>query len=83
MQKLDVNLGVRYEGARYDDDLNTIKLRSATVSDIRVTWDFGKGVQGYVSAENAFDEAVQSSFTSGATTYAAPRVISVGLTLKR
>ena len=83
LPKLTLDLSVRYEGDRYDDDLNTILLKSATVTDLRVIWDFGKGVQGFVAADNLFDEAVENGLTSGKTNYAAPQMLSLGLTLRR
>lgn len=82
-ENLLVDFSVRYEGDRYDDDLNTIRLKSATVSDLRVSYLFGNGVEGFIQGQNIFDEAVESSFTSGATTYAAPQTWQIGLRIRK
>ncbi len=81
--RFDAALTVRYEGDRFDDDLNLIRLRSATVADIRLGWKFTDSVEGFIDVNNAFDEAVENTLSSGVLSYAAPQTFSLGLRVKR
>ncbi|CAN5334891.1 TonB-dependent receptor [soil metagenome] len=80
---LSARADVRYEGARFDDDLNTVKLGAATVLDARLGWTVGGGVEVYVLGDNVLNAKVENGQTSGPFNYAAPRVVSVGLTFRR
>lgn len=82
-ERLTLGAQLRHDGERFDDDLNTVLLEEATVVDLRAEWDFGRGVTGFVAADNVFDEPVQNGLTSGEINYAAPRIISFGLSLRR
>ena len=53
---LSVSADVRYESARWEDDLNSRKLGAGVLLDARVAWRFAPNTEAYVAAENLTDE---------------------------
>ncbi|WGM30084.1 TonB-dependent receptor [Brevundimonas sp. NIBR11] len=73
---------VRYESARFEDDLNSRVLDSATTLDARAEYEVRTGVVAWVAADNLFDAGVEVSETGdGVAGYGPPRIVRAGLSL--
>jgi vitamin B12 transporter len=73
----------RYDGARYDDDLNTRRLAPGATADLRADVAVSPTVSVFAAVENLFDAAIQTGRTSTDTvSYGPPRLIRVGVTLR-
>ena len=73
---------VRYESARFEDDLNSRVLDAATTLDARAEYEVRTGVTAYLAADNLFDAEVEVSETGdGVAGYAPPRTVRAGLAL--
>ncbi len=71
---------LRYEGERFDDDLNLRPLAAAFTSDLRVDWEAVRGVTVYVAAENLSDAEVETGQTAdGIESFDMPRTVRLGL----
>ena len=80
LEPLTLSAALRFESARYDDDLNTRRLGSAFVLDLRAAWNFSEDWSAFVAIDNATDANIATAIdSSGITDYAAPRTVSVGL----
>ena len=74
---------VRYEGDRFEDDLNSRVLDDAVTLDARAEWEVRTGVIAFVAADNLFDAEVEVSETGdGVEGYGPPRVVRAGLSLR-
>lgn len=74
---------VRYEGARFEDDLNSRTLDEAVTLDARAEWTVRDGVIAFVAADNLFDAEVEVSETGdGVEGFGPPRVVRAGLSLR-
>jgi outer membrane receptor protein involved in Fe transport len=74
----------RYESARYDDDLNTLRLRPAFTADLRADWRVRPGLGLYAAVDNLSSAHVQTAEAADGTySYDAPRVVRVGVRLTR
>jgi outer membrane receptor protein involved in Fe transport len=83
-EDLGLSGGLRYESARFEDDLNSRKLSAALSLDGRVDWDIGAGRKLYLAVENLSDAAIEVGETGdGIESFAAPRRVTLGLTLRR
>jgi outer membrane receptor protein involved in Fe transport len=81
---LTARVDVHYEGFRFDDDLNSRRLDSATTVDARVDLRIHGPISAFVSGENLFDENVTTAVTGdGVRSFGPPRLFRVGLTLRR
>lgn len=77
---LSIRSTLRYEGERFDDDLNQRRLAAAFTSDLRVDWQAKGGVTLYAAAENLSDAEVETGQTAdGIESFDMPRTIRVGL----
>ena len=75
---------LRYESARFDDDLNTLRLRPALSVDLRAEYAFTPAWSVFAAADNLFDAAIQTAETAdGVYSYDAPRLVRVGVRLRR
>ncbi|AQR62753.1 TonB-dependent receptor [Brevundimonas sp. LM2] len=73
---------VRYESARFEDDLNSRTLDAAITADARAEFEVKTGVILYAAADNVFDAEVAVSETGdGIEGYGPPRTLRAGLTL--
>ena len=82
--RLSLHGQLRYEGARFDDDLNTRRLAPSLVVDARADVALAKGVGVFLEADNLFDRAVQTASTAdGVFSYDEPRVVRIGLSWRR
>jgi outer membrane receptor protein involved in Fe transport len=74
---------VRYEGARFEDDLNSRVLDAAVTVDGRAEYALRDGVLLYLAADNLFDAEVAVSKTGdGVEGYGPPRTVRAGLSLR-
>ncbi|MCF8506412.1 MAG: TonB-dependent receptor [Caulobacter sp.] len=77
---LSIRSTLRYEGERFDDDLNLRRLAAAFTSDLRIDWQAGRGVTFYAAAENLSDAEVETGQTAdGIESFDMPRTIRIGL----
>lgn len=80
VERLTVTAQARYEGDRFDDDLNTRRIDAGTGVDGRVEWRLTSSASVYVAAENLFNANLQTGHSAAdVTTWAAPRMVRVGL----
>lgn len=71
---------VRYEGQRWEDDLNSRSLGAATTLDLRADWRVSSRVGLWLALDNVTDEAVETGQTAdGVESFDAPRALRVGL----
>nr|MBA3812447.1 TonB-dependent receptor [Caulobacteraceae bacterium] len=80
--RLELDADLRYESARFDDDLNLRRLAPAATVGARARWRVTPAAAVFVAAENLFDVAVATSQTAtGVTSYGPPRTVAIGFTL--
>ena len=80
--KLSILLDARYESARYNDDLNTMRLRPAVTADLRADWRLRSNLSAFLAVENLFDAKVQTDeAVGGPYSYDAPTIVRVGIRL--
>lgn len=71
---------LRYEGERFDDDLNLRRLSPAFTSDLRADWRVTRRVAVYAVVENLSDAEVETGQTAdGIESFDMPRTIRFGL----
>ncbi len=79
---LSFQIDGRYESARYDDDLNTLRLRSAVTADLHADWTVRRGLGLFLAVDNLFNAKVQTAQTAdGVYSYDAPTIVRVGVRL--
>lgn len=73
---------LRWEGRRFDDDLNSRVLEAATTINLRAEWSVNRRTTLWIAADNLFDTGVEVSETAtGVTGLGAPRSVTIGLRL--
>ena len=73
---------VRYEGQRWEDDLNSRSLGAATTLDLRADWRISGKAGLWLALDNVTDEAVETGQTAdGIESFDAPRTLRIGLKL--
>ena len=73
---------VRYERARFEDDLNSRVLDAAVTMDARAEFEVRRGVVAWMAADNLFDAEVEVSETGdGVEGYGPARTVRAGLSL--
>jgi len=81
--QLTLSLDLRYESARFDDDINSRRLEAATSVNARADWALNSDISLFVAADNLFDAEVQTaSNADGTFSYAAPRLWRIGLNFR-
>lgn len=84
IEPLELSADVRYESARWEDDLNTRRLSAGLQLDARAAWRLSDTLEAFVAAENLFDEKLEVGETAdGVESYTAPQTLRVGLTFRR
>ena len=63
--RLTTAVAVRYAGASYDDDANTLRLKSYSLVDLRASYPIGHGLELYGRIENLFDKAYETTYQYG------------------
>jgi outer membrane receptor protein involved in Fe transport len=82
--RLRLSVDARYESARYEDDLNSRELEAALSLDARAAWRLAPDAELYLALENLADAEIEIGETAtGVESYAAPRTVRVGLSLRR
>ncbi|MCC7267301.1 MAG: TonB-dependent receptor [Caulobacteraceae bacterium] len=80
-ERLSLAADLRYEGRRFDDDLNSRVLSPALTLDLRADWRLRGDLGLFASLENALDERVETAQTAdGVESFTDPRFLRVGLT---
>ena len=83
-ERLGLSLDTRFESQRFEDDLNTRKLASALSLDARMAWKIGSDSEVYLAADNVSDAKIAVGQTGdGVVSYAAPRLVRIGFSLRR
>jgi vitamin B12 transporter len=81
---LTLSTQARYEGRRFEDDLNLRRLGPALGADLRIAYGLGSGTDVYLAAENVGGAAIEVGETAGGVeSFAAPRTLRVGLSIRR
>lgn len=81
---LTLNADLRYESARWEDDLNSRRLSPGVQLDARATWRFADHAEVYVAAENLTDSDLEVGETAdGVESFAAPRTLRLGFAYRR
>jgi vitamin B12 transporter len=84
LPRLTLSAEGRYESLRFDDDLNTVRLRPGATLDLAVRWRIAEGQTLYLAADNVADARIPTAQAAdGTVSYDAPRVIRVGFSLRR
>jgi len=79
-EPLSIRSTLRYEGARFDDDLNLRKLSGSLSSDLRADWRLSPAVNLYAAVENLSDADIETGQTAdGIESFDMPRTIRIGL----
>ncbi|MFN3523891.1 MAG: TonB-dependent receptor [Phenylobacterium sp.] len=82
--RLRLSADARYESARFEDDLNSRKLSPAVTLDARAAWRLRPDAEVYLAVENLGDAEVEIGETAGGVeSYAAPRTVRVGVSIRR
>jgi vitamin B12 transporter len=83
IDRLTLLAEARYDGARFDDDLDTRRLAPGGTADLRADVRVTRTVTVFAAAENLFDAAIQTGRTADNTvSYGPPRLIRVGVTVR-
>lgn len=73
---------VRYESARFDDDLNTRRLGEALTLDLRFEQNITPHASAFIALDNALDSEIETGATAdGVTLYGAPQAMRFGVRL--
>ncbi len=62
---LTTTVAVRYAGRSFDDALNTVRLKSYTLVDLRASYPLRPGLEIYGRVENLFDRAYETAYQYG------------------
>ena len=84
VKPLLLHADLRYEGDRFDDDQNTLRLAPFARVDLRADWTLAHGAGVFIAVDNLFDAGIQTQRTAdNIVSYDAPRTVSFGLTFRR
>lgn len=84
LEPLSLTADLRYEGMRFEDDLNLRRLKAGAGLDLRAGWRLSTSSELFIAADNALDHNWAVGQTAdGVTSYAAPRTVWVGFSLRR
>ena len=84
IDRLNLTADVRYESARFEDDLNSRKLRAGTEIDARAAWEVAPHSEIYLAVDNLADAEIDVGQTAdGVTSFSAPRTVRVGFAFRR
>ncbi len=80
--RLTLAARARYEGKRFEDDLNSRVLGADVTMDVRAGWRVNDTTSLWLAADNLFDVEVEVSETgTGVEGFGPPRLVSAGLRL--
>ena len=84
LERLSLSTELRYESLRYEDDLNSRKLKAGLQVDARAGWRVAEATEVYFAVENLADARIAVGQTAdGVTSYAAPQTLRVGIAYRR
>jgi vitamin B12 transporter len=84
VERLQLRAELRYEGLRYEDDLNSRRLKAGAVLDGRAAWRLAPGAEVFLEADNLADVRLAVGQTADAvTSYGEPRTVRVGVAYRR
>jgi outer membrane receptor protein involved in Fe transport len=84
LEPLILSLELRYESLRYEDDLNSRKLKGGLELDARAAWRVAPTTELYVAADNLGNARIATGQTADlVTSYDAPRTVRVGVSYRR
>lgn len=84
LERLSLAAELRYESTRYEDDLNSRKLKAGLQVDARAAWRVAEAAEVYLAAENIADADIAVGQTAdGVNSYSAPRTVRVGVSYRR
>ncbi len=84
LDRLTLHGTLRYESARFDDDLNTRRLDAAFTGDARADFRVSDTIVAYAELQNLFDAEVETAKTAdGIASLDQPRTFWIGLTYSR
>jgi outer membrane receptor protein involved in Fe transport len=69
---------LRYQGARWEDNVNELVIDDAWIADLRLSRPFA-GIEAFVEVENLLDEEVQVGRNEEFGEIGAPRTFSAGI----
>lgn len=76
----ELSADLRYESARFDDDLNTRRLDDALTIDLRLQQNVTERAAVFVAWDNVLDAEIETGATADdVTLYGAPSAVRVGL----
>jgi outer membrane receptor protein involved in Fe transport len=75
---------LRWIGAQFEDDQNTLRLAPATIVDASASVSISAHAELFLSAENLFDERIETGRSAaGLVNIGTPRLVLVGVRLMR
>ncbi len=84
IDRLTLDADLRYESRRFEDDLNLRSLKAGASLDLRAGWALTPTSEVFVLAENALNVDLAVGQTADSiTSYAAPRTVQIGFSLRR
>ena len=84
VEAVTLSADVRYESARWEDDLNSRRLSAGVQLDARASWRFMENAEVYLAAENLADSKLEVGETAdGVESYSAPRTVRIGFAFRR
>ena len=83
LEPLALESDLRWVSSQYEDDLNSIKLGSALVVDLRADWQISDGIGLFGRVGNLLNAKVATGNTTGVINTGAPRVFEMGLRYAR
>ena len=82
LDRLTLGADLRWEGPRFEDDLNSRVLGEAVSLDLRADWRITDRASAFLGADNLFDANVEVSETADGTEgFGPPRTLRIGLRL--
>jgi outer membrane receptor protein involved in Fe transport len=82
--RLSLDASGRFESKRFEDDQNLRPLGSAVTLDARARWRLNRQAELFVDGQNLFGaEVATGAAADGTLSYGAPRILSVGVSIRR
>jgi len=83
IERLTLTADARYESSRFEDDLNSRKLRAGTELDLRAGWRVTPHGEVYLALDNAADADIEVGETAdGVVSLSEPRTFRVGFSFR-
>lgn len=84
LDAVSLSADLRYESARFEDDLNSRRLSAGLELDARATWRFADNAEAYVAIDNLADAKLEVGETGdGVESFSAPRTVRIGFSYRR